>query len=374
MKKIVIATDSFKGSLSSKQAGDIIKDAILSIMEADVKVIPIGDGGEGTKDALVSNNGKIEMIACVNSLNEPIKASYAILQDNTAVIEMADTAGLTLIDEKRRNPLYTSTYGFGLMIKDAINKGCREFIICIGGSGTNDCGIGLLTALGFRFLDENNHVVSLNGLGVKDIRSVDFSNVMRELKDCHFEVVCDVTNPLCGINGCSYVYGPQKGANNEEVVMMDEWIFNYSELLKNKYHMGDAYYPGVGAAGGVGYCFKTFLNAELKKGIDLVVEKIKLEQEIKTCDLVITGEGKLDAQTLKGKTPLGVASLAKKHHKKIIAFCGIAGDDCDKVLSVMDAYYPILDHIDNLQEALDPINASRNLTNKVKEVLSNFRF
>lgn len=363
MRKIVVASDSYKGSLTSLQVGQIIKDVVETNSDDIVYVCPIGDGGEGTTEAIASNlNGKLVDVKVLDSLGNECIASYALLPDNSAVIEMSKASGLPQVPIEKRNPLNTTTYGVGQMIKDAIKKGCRSFIIGIGGSSTNDCGIGMLTSLGYKFLDKDNKEVSIFGRGLKDIRFVDSSNRLKELDECHFNIACDVNNPLTGKNGCSYIYGPQKGLKN--IQEMDEWINNFALLTK-----GDKDYPGAGAAGGLGYCFKTFLNGNLESGISLILKKINFSNIISDCDLVITGEGKLDAQSIMGKAVIGVAKQAKLANKKVIAFVGVATDDASKTLEYLDAYYQIKPDDMSTIEAMKYEVSKTNLENKVKEVL-----
>lgn len=363
--KVVIAIDSFKGSLSSLQAGQAVKEAICQLdKDAEVLVKPLADGGEGTVDALASGlDAQVVELAVSDPLMRPVKAKYCILKaSNTAVIEMAAASGIPLISKEERNPLKTTTYGVGEMIKDAIARGCRRFIVGIGGSATNDGGIGMLTALGVRFLDQKDQPVSKGAEGLKELSKIDVTNVIPELAECSFQIACDVKNPLCGEQGCSAVYGPQKGATPEMIRDMDGWLNRFAEFTKSVSESADPDYPGAGAAGGLGFAFLAYTNAVLKSGIDIVLEETKLEEDIKCADIVVTGEGRLDSQTVMGKAPIGVAKLAKKHGKKVIAFCGCATEDaeiCNE--NGIDAYFPILRTVTTLEEALDVSNAFENL-------------
>ena len=364
--KVVIAIDSFKGSLSSLQAGNAVKDAIHRLNnDAEVLVSPLADGGEGTVEALAEGcDSEIVELKVKGPLLNPVVAKYCILKDtNTAVIEMASAAGITLISADERNPLETTTFGVGEIIKDAIAKGCRRFIIGIGGSATNDGGTGMLTALGYEFLDSDNNPISLGAKGLKDLHRIKTDNVLPELKECHFNIACDVINPLCGENGCSAVFGPQKGATPEMIKDMDAWLEKYAELTKTVSGKADKTYAGAGAAGGLGFAFLSFLNATLKSGIEIVLEEIKIEENIKNADIVVTGEGRLDSQTVMGKAPIGVAKLAKKYDKKVIAFSGCVTDDAEICNEHgIDAFFPVLRSVTTLDEALDTNNAYKNLS------------
>lgn len=363
--KVVVAIDSFKGSLSSLQAGNGVKEAILKLKaDAEVVVKPLADGGEGTVDALAEASDG-EMVECKvrGPLLKPVTAQYCILQKtNTAVIEMASASGITLVSAEERNPLETTTYGVGELIRDAIGRGCRRFIIGIGGSATNDGGTGMLTALGYEFLDGNDNPIAFGAKGLKNLQKIKTDKVLPELKECSFQIACDVTNPLCGEKGCSAVYGPQKGATAEMIGDMDAWLSCYGSLAKTVSDKADPDYPGAGAAGGLGFAFLAFTNAVLKSGIQIVLEETKLEDTVKTADIVVTGEGRLDAQTVMGKAPIGVASLAKKYGKKVIAFSGCVAEGAELCnVHGIDAFFPVLRTVTTLEEALDPQNAYKNL-------------
>lgn len=364
--KIVVAIDSFKGSLSSLQAGNAVKDAICRLDgNAEVLVKPLADGGEGTVEALseCSNSEIVELIV-KGPLLKPVVAKYCVLKDNnTAIIEMASASGITLISADKRNPLETTTYGVGEIIKHAISKGCRRFIVGIGGSATNDGGVGMLTALGYEFLDKNSNPIALGAKGLKDLYKIKTDNVIPELKACSFNVACDVTNPLCGKNGCSAVFGPQKGATPEMIREMDCWLEKYSEIAKTVSEKADKNYSGAGAAGGLGFAFLAFTNATLKSGIQIILEETGIEEDIKNADIVVTGEGRLDSQTVMGKAPIGVTKLAKKYDKKVIAFSGCVTADAEVCNEHgIDAFFPVLRCVTTLDEALDTDNAYKNLS------------
>lgn len=364
--KVVVAIDSFKGSLNSVQAGNAVKDAVLRLDEtANVVVKPLADGGEGTVDALVetANSEMVELVV-KGPLLKPTTAKYCILKDtNTAVIEMAAASGITLITPEERNPLDTTTYGVGELIKDAICRGCRRFIVGIGGSATNDGGTGMLTALGYEFLDKNGKPIALGARGLKDLCEIKTDKALSDLTDCTFGVACDVTNTLCGENGCSAVFGPQKGATPEMVRDMDAWLKNYADIAKTVSNKADENVAGVGAAGGLGFAFLAFTNATLKSGIEIILDEIKIEKEIKDADIVVTGEGRLDSQTVMGKAPIGVARLAKKYGKKVIAFSGCVTEDAEVCnMHGIDAFFPIVRGVTTLDDALNTENAYKNLT------------
>ncbi|WFR57606.1 glycerate kinase [Anaerocolumna sp. AGMB13025] len=369
--KVVVAIDSLKGSLSSIEAGTSIKEGILSVCEAEVIVKPLADGGEGTVEALLAGMGGREIILDVTGpLGKKLTSSYGILTDNrTAVIEMAAAAGIKLVSKEDLNPLYTTTFGVGEMIKDAINKGCRNFIIGIGGSATNDGGLGMLQALGYQFFDERGKLVGPEGRELNKI--ADFSTVLslKELKECTFKIACDVTNPLYGPLGASPVFGPQKGATPEIVEILDKGLKNFAEVVKKVLGQDTASYPGTGAAGGLGFAFLTFLNGTLESGINIILEEIGLEEDILDADYVITGEGKLDFQTSMGKAPVGVAKLAKKYGKKVIAFAGGTTKDAAKCNEEgIDAYFSILQLPMTVEEAMEFNTARMNLFSAAAQV------
>lgn len=364
--RVVVAIDSFKGSLSSLQAGSAVKEAICRLDgNAEVLVKPLADGGEGTVEALAEGyDSEIIEVMVKGPVLNPVAAKYCILKDtNTAVIEMASASGITLISPAERNPLETTTYGVGELIKDAIEKGCKRFIVGIGGSVTNDGGAGMLTALGYEFLDKNNTPIALGAKGLKDLYRIKCDNVIPQLKECHFHIACDVTNPLCGENGCSAVYGPQKGATADMIQDMDAWLSNYAQIATTVSSKADKDCAGAGAAGGLGFAFLSFTNAVLKSGIEIVLEETNMENAIKTADIVVTGEGRLDSQTVMGKAPSGVAKLAKKYGKKVIAFSGCVTEDAEVCNAHgIDAFFPIVRGVTTLEEALDMDNAYKNLT------------
>lgn len=362
--RVVVAVDSFKGSLSSLKAGEAVAQAVLKANnENEVIVRPLADGGEGTVEALSTGlNGDIIEIKVTGPLFRSVTAKYSIIENNTAVIEMAAAAGLTLLSEEERNPINTTTYGVGEIIKDAITRGCRHFIVGIGGSATNDGGIGMLGALGFDFLDIDGNKVPLCAKGLEHLHTISAENVLPELKDCTFRIACDVDNPLCGEFGCSKIFALQKGANDEDIIKMDRWLEKYALSVKAVSAKADMNFPGAGAAGGLGFAFLSFLNASLESGIKIITDETRLEDYIKTADIVVTGEGRLDAQTVMGKAPVGVARLAKKYGKKVIAFAGCVTDEAEICNEFgIDAFFPILRQVGTIEEALNEENAYNNL-------------
>ena len=369
--RVFIAMDSFKGSLTSLQAGNAVKEAILQAnKQAEIIVHPIADGGEGTVESVCASvGGKLTEVTVTGPLGEPVWAQYGILPGNIAVVEMSAAAGITLIPAELRNPMHTTTFGVGEIIKDAIHNGCRHFIVGIGGSATNDGGVGMLSALGFRFLDEKGNEIPVGAAGLERLATISTENVMPEIRECTFRVACDVTNPLCGEYGCSMVYGPQKGADHEMICKMDAFLERYADLAATVSNKADKNYPGAGAAGGLGFAFLSFLNAKLESGIQIILEETGAERYIKEADIVVTGEGRLDGQSVMGKAPVGVAKLAKKYGKKVIAFSGCIGEDasvCNQ--HGIDAFFPIIPGVVTLQEAMDSENAYRNLRNMACQV------
>ena len=369
--KAVIAMDSFKGSISSIEAGNAVAEGIRRVFpDAETIIKPVADGGEGTVDALVSGlNGQLCKADVSDPLGRKITAKYGILPNDTAVIEMAAASGLTLLSDNEREPMLTTTYGTGEFILSAIQNGCRDLIIGIGGSATNDGGIGCLQALGFGMLDDKGQQVSFGAKGLSQLTEINDTNVIPELKECSFKVACDVTNPLCGENGCSAVFAPQKGAKAELIPVMDGYLRHYAELTKTYNAAASPDTPGAGAAGGLGFALMYYLNAEFESGIELIMRETQLKDAVKDADVVITGEGCLDSQTAMGKAPVGIARIAKKYGKPVIAFSGAVksgAELCNQ--NGIDAYFPILRQISTLEEAMDRTTAYRNLADTAEQV------
>jgi len=365
MKKIAIAVDSFKGSLSSMAAGKAIAEGARRVWPSVVcEVRPLADGGEGTVDALADGLGGERREATVQGpLGVPVQARYALLPGGTAVMEMAAASGITLVPREKRNPLVAGTFGVGEMIEDAVKAGCRRFIVGIGGSATNDGGAGMLQALGFALEDSEGKPLGRGGAALAKLARIGAEGALPELKECSFRVACDVTNPLCGELGASATFGPQKGASPEMVRELDEALAHFAAMAGD-----DATQPGDGAAGGLGFAFRKFLGAEMARGVDLILSETKLEEAIRDADLVVTGEGRLDAQTAMGKAPIGVARLAKRFGKKTVAFSGCVAPDA-RLLNQegIDAFFPALRTVCTLEEALDPANAAANLADAAEQ-------
>ena len=374
--KVVVAIDSLKGSLSSMEAGLAIKEGVLAAQpDAEVIVKPLADGGEGTTDALIEGmNGEHIDLTVTGPMHTPVDAYYGYLREtNTAVMEMASAAGITLVPDKEKNPLLATSYGVGEMIIDAIQRGCRNFIIGIGGSITNDGGIGMLKALGVRFLDEKGEDAGEGGQALAKVACIDLSGLNPLLKECHIQVACDVNNPLCGESGSTYVYGPQKGVTEDMKKTLDEAMAHFarvtSESLENDYMNT----PGAGAAGGLGFAFLAYVGATLTPGIELILDAVGLEDELSGADVVVTGEGRLDFQTAMGKAPVGVARLAKKYNARVVAFAGSVTKEataCNK--EGIDAFFPILRGVCTLADAMDPVNARNNMIATVEQVFRLF--
>lgn len=371
--EIVVAIDSFKGSLTSLEAGQAIRLGLLNACpDARITVMPLADGGEGTVEALtLGMGGALQKVEVTGPLGQPVTAQYGILQDKkTAILEMASAAGITLVPEDQRSPLHTTTYGVGEIILAAIHKGCRRFIVGIGGSATNDGGLGMLQALGYRMLDANGAPVPYGAVGLAALATIDDSQIPPELGECTFRIACDVTNPLCGETGCSAIFGPQKGATPDDVTRMDDWMRHYATLSTQKYPQADPNAPGAGAAGGLGFAFISYTNATLESGTSIVLAETRLEDHIARADLVITGEGRLDSQTVMGKAPIGVARIAKQHQKPVIALSGCVAPDarvCN--LHGIDAYFPVLQRASSLAEAMDTANARQNVIDTAEQVM-----
>lgn len=325
MKKIVIASDSFKGSLSSLEVASFLKQGFaVNCPGCEVLCVEVADGGEGTVEAIAS----IRPVSWVNAqvadpIGRRIPAKFAICDDGTALLEMSAASGLPLLNPKERNPLVTSTFGTGELIAAALDRGCRKFIVGIGGSATNDAGTGMLSALGVRFLDGNGHRLNGCGQNLEKIESIDLSGLDPRIRECSFEVACDVDNPFCGPRGAAFVFAPQKGAGPQTVERLDKGLGHFAGVIGKDLKKDISAIPGAGAAGGLGGAFIAFLNATLKTGVDVVLDSIGFDDIIDGADLVITGEGKMDFQTASGKTPLGVLRRAQKQGIPTIAVAGL---------------------------------------------------
>ena len=370
--KVVVAIDSFKGSLSSIEAGQAVKAGVLAAHpDANVIIKPLADGGEGTTDAFIEGLGgqRIDLTA-TGPMGSPVSCYYGYLEkDKTAIIEMASASGITLVPAHQKNPLTASTRGVGEMILHALEKGCRHFIIGIGGSATNDAGIGMLKALGYSFLDEQGLDVGEGAQALGKVASIDAKNRHPLLDDCQFRIACDVTNPLCGENGATYIYGPQKGVTEAQKESLDQDMAHFADVTETTLNCAFKNYPGAGAAGGLGFAFLSYLHASLSPGVELILDAINLSDALNGADIVVTGEGQLDRQTAMGKAPVGVAKLAKAHGAKVLAFSGSVTKEavaCNQ--AGIDAFFPILRRIVTLEEAMDPSTARSNMTASVEQV------
>ena len=370
--KVVIAIDSLKGSLSSLEAGTAAAAGIHHVDQAVETVVrPLADGGEGTVQALTEGlGGRFVTVPVTGPAGKPVDCPYGILdQTQTAIIEMSGAAGITQVHGEEKNPLYTTTYGVGEVICDAIRNGCRRFIIGIGGSATNDGGIGMLQALGFGLLDADGKQVPFGAVGLESLAAITTDHVLPELSECTFRIACDVTNPLCGSNGCSAVFGPQKGADTAMIKRMDTSLASYAVLCQKQFPNADPEVPGTGAAGGLGFAFLTFLSASLEPGIQIILDETRLCDDVKDADLVITGEGRLDGQTVMGKAPIGVAKLAKQFGKPVVGLSGCVTRDASACNAAgIDAFFPILRSVVSLKEAMSSETASENMKDTAEQV------
>lgn len=330
---VVLAVDSFKGSASSARVEELIEEGIHRVdTHCRVLRFPIADGGEGTVDAVVSAlDGTMRSVTVQNPLGEPIEASYGLVGGDTAVIEMAAASGITLIEQTPENALRASTWGVGDLIRDALDQGARRILVGLGGSATNDGGVGMAKALGVRFLDAAGELIPCGLIGLKDLASIDCTGLDPRVRECEFVLLTDVTNPLVGENGALYVYGPQKGVDTERLEQLDRWMTSYAKMLEASTGVAVCDMPGAGAAGGLGAALAAFCHARVERGIEYVLDTIGLSDAIAEADFVITGEGRMDAQSANGKAPVGVARRAKKRGKPVVAIVGSRAEDLDGI-------------------------------------------
>ena len=372
--KVLIAIDSFKGSLSSMEAAAAIKEGILLASEnIDVNIRPLADGGEGTATALTMGmQGKTEAVTVTGPLGDPVSASYGILHKKTAIIEMASAAGITLVPYKKRNPLHTTTFGVGEMIADALQKGCRHFIIGIGGSATNDCGVGMLQALGCHFYKKDGIEIGFGATELKDLETIDTEVLDKRLKECTFEIACDVTNSLCGTTGASAVFAPQKGADETMVVKLDAALAHFADVTEKALGVDNRNMPGAGAAGGLGFAFASYLGGDLRPGVEIVLDAVLPEKELSEADIVVTGEGRFDGQTAMGKAPVGIAKRVKEKGCMVLVFAGsIEPQGVRKVqdeMQLVDGAFPILPGVMTLEEAMQKTVAYENMSYTAEQV------
>ena len=352
MTTILLAFDSFKGSLTSCEVADAFEEGVRSVLpDCTVRKVCLADGGEGTAEAMVSTlHGEWVDVEVLDPLMRPIHARYGVVDDGrTAVIEMASASGLTLLAEDERNPLKTSTYGTGQLMADALKRGCRKLLIGIGGSATNDAGTGMLSALGFRFYDAGGHLLDGCGESLERIAVIDSSHILPELKAADIRVACDVTNPFCGPQGAAYVFAPQKGADRGMVERLDRGMRHFAAVVSQYGDRVDVTgICGAGAAGGLGGAFVALLGAPLCQGIGLVLDAVRFDELLEGCDLVVTGEGRIDRQTLMGKAPMGVLDAATRRGIPVVAIGGsvescaeLAQSGFSSILSINDEGLPL---------------------------------
>jgi glycerate 2-kinase len=366
--KFVLAPDSFKESMTAKQAALAMERGIKKVFpDAECVIVPMADGGEGTVDSLVSlENGRLLKTEVAGPLGDTVLAEYGMVE-KTAIIEMASASGLQMIKSADRNPLVTTSYGTGQLIKHALDQGAERILIGIGGSATNDGGVGMLQALGVSFKDETGAELPFGGGALSRLHSIDVSGLDPRIKDVQMDVACDVTNPLTGENGASAIFGPQKGATPDMVRQLDENLAHYATLIQKELGKDVATVSGAGAAGGLGTGLIAFLDARLLKGIDLVIEFTGLDKKVEGADFVFTGEGSIDHQTLYGKTPFGVASVANRYNIPVIAFAGRVGDGVEVLYeNGFTAIFGIVNGVASVDEVL--ASGETNLCRTVENV------
>ncbi|MFT2098403.1 glycerate kinase [Marinomonas sp. 2405UD66-6] len=378
--KIIIAPDSFKESLTALEVAKAIEIGFRYIFpDGEYIKVPMADGGEGTVQSMVdATQGHFVDLEVTGPLGNKVMAQYGILGvkegelATTAVIEMASASGLHLVPREQRNPLYTTSFGTGELIKDALDRGIKHIVLGLGGSATNDAGAGLAQALGVQFKDDKGQELAFGGEALAQLKTIDMSQIHPLLSQCQIDVACDVDNPLCGERGASAIFGPQKGATPEIVALLDNTLGYVADVIAESGFEDHRLEPGAGAAGGMGLGVKTFLNATLKPGIEIVMETVGFADTLEGADLVITGEGRIDGQTVFGKTPMGVLKQANLKNVATIGIAGSLGKDADAILSHgMKAIFPIipaLDSLDNVlaQAEVNLINSSRNIASMLK--------
>lgn len=373
-KKIVIASDSFKGSATSKEIGTYISEGIHSLYpEYETLIFSIADGGEGTVDAIMEvNDGKKITLTVKGPLGQDVNATYGIVEDGkVAIIEMAEASGLTLVEKEKLDVLNSSTYGTGQLILDAVNKGVNKIYIGIGGSATNDGGMGMAQALGAKFLNEAGDELVANGKNLVNIDKIDMTDFNKDVNDVEIIMLSDVTNPLCGSNGAAAIYGPQKGATKEIIEELDKGLEHFANIIKDEFGVDIIEKEGSGAAGGLGAGLIVFLKAKAHRGIEEILRLIQIEKAIMNADLVITGEGSLDGQSINGKAPIGIANIAKKYDVPSIAIVGSKSLDLDNVYEAgISGVFDIIHKPMTLEEAMN--NTPENIRATTKNIISFF--
>lgn len=369
--KILIAVDSYKGSLTSLEAGQAIQAGIQNVSAThETEVTPIADGGEGILSVMLHTlGGKVQTIPVHNPCMELIEAEYGISTDGkTAFIEMANASGLPLLQDFQRNPMETTTYGTGELIRDALEKGCKEFIIGIGGSATNDAGTGMLQALGYRFLDKDGNPLGQGGKILENIVHICTQNVHKELKNAHFIVACDVNNPFYGPNGAAHIFARQKGANDSMIEELDRGMRSFANVIHQTTEKDISHVPGSGAAGGMGGGLLAFLNAELKSGAELILDLCRFEEKATNADLILTGEGRIDRQSLMGKIPGKILEIGKQKGIPVIAIAGCVEDKDSLLEAGFQGVYETKPDFMPLEEAMKPDIAKRNIQQTVSYI------
>ncbi|SPY33927.1 glycerate kinase [Pasteurella canis] len=354
--KIVIAPDSFKESLTSLEVASAIETGFKKVFpHAQYIKVPMADGGEGTVRSLIdATQGNLISTAVIAPLGNTVSATWGLSGNkDTAFIEMAASSGLHLVPFEQRNPLKTTSFGTGQLIKAALECGIKKIILGIGGSATNDGGVGMLQALGGRFLDKDQREIQLGGESLQTLSKIDLTHLDPRLKEIEIQVACDVTNPLCGPNGASAIFGPQKGATAEMVQQLDHALHHFSTIVEQQYHLNIREQSGSGAAGGMGAGLLLLPNVRLQSGVEIIINAVNLIKQVENADLIITGEGRMDSQTAQGKTPAGVAKVAKYFNKPVIAIVGSLKEDYEVVYDIgIDAVFPILHQMENLDVTL----------------------
>ena len=358
--KLLFASDSFKGTLSSDQTIELLTKAAQEVFgRCETSGVPVADGGEGTTDAVVkARSGEIITVPVHGPLMEMEQGFYGRLSDTEAILEMAAASGLPMVPEEKRNPLNTTTYGTGELLKAALDAGYTEIAIAIGGSATNDGGMGFASALGIRFLDQDGNVLEGRGENLEKVAHIDMSGLDPAVQKAHFTVMCDVTNPLCGPNGATYTFGKQKGGTPEILDRLEKGMQNYRDVIIREFGVNPDEIQGSGAAGGLGTALKVFLHAEMKSGIETVLDLIDFDARLEGVDLVVTGEGRTDWQSCFGKVMQGVGDRSAKHQVPVAALCGGLGPDYEKIyahgvssiMTTVDGPMPLKEALDNASE------------------------
>lgn len=376
MKKIVVASDSFKGSLTSWQVASAVERGIREVYpECEVVKLNVADGGEGTMDALRSTlGGRWVNVKVEDPLGRRMNSAYVILNDGrTAVMDVSAASGLTLLKPEERNPMKTSTYGTGEMIADALKRGCRRILVGIGGSATNDGGMGMLSALGFRFIGRDGRMLEGLGESMAKVWTIDVSQVLPAVHEAEFIVACDVDSPFCGLSGAAYVFAPQKGAGPRMVAELDIGMCHLAEVIKRVLGKNIKDSPGAGAAGGLGGAFMAFLNARLERGVDMILDAIGFDAIISGADLVITGEGSVDCQTLTGKAPYGIMKRASRQGIRTVVIGGSVKLDDGDDFSGFDTVYPVTPPGMPLEEAMKPETAAENIRAAIVKIMNDYK-